>query len=215
MVEVAPDGSPVAFYRRIPATGEPELIHSTVRPGGSILDIGCGTGRIAGPLAELGHPVAGIDNSPEMIAALPPTVEGLVADAATVRLGRTFDCALLASHFVNESALGRAFAATARAHVGPAGVVIGEAYPPDWGPEAALGRTSRLGDAEVTLVRAVRTGDQLEAEVRYAVDGRVWKQPFTARLLDEAALTELLAGAGLRFERWLERSGWFLATRVG
>jgi SAM-dependent methyltransferase len=215
MVGVAPDGSPVDFYRRIPATGEPELIDSAIRPGGAILDIGCGTGRIAGPLAALGHPVTGIDNSPEMIAALPPTVEGLVADAATVRLGRTFDCALLASHFVNDPTLGPAFAATARAHVGPDGVVIGEAYPSDWDPEAAIGRSSRLGDAEVTLVKAVRTRDQLEAEVRYAVDGRVWTQPFTARLLDDAALTELLAGAGLRFERWLERSGWFLAIPVG
>ena len=215
MVGVAPDGSPVDFYRRIPAAGEPELVHSAIRPGDAILDIGCGTGRIAGPLAALGHPVTGIDNSPEMIAALPPTVEGLIADAATVRLGRIFDCALLASHFVNDPALGAAFAATARAHVGPDGVVIGEAYPPDWDPEPAIGRTRRLGDAEVTLVRAVRTGEQVEAEVRYAVDGRVWTQPFSARLLDEAALTELLAGAGLRFERWLERSGWFLATPVG
>ena len=47
MTDVAPDGSPVAFYRRLPATGEPELIHGVIAPGASPLDLGCGTGRIA------------------------------------------------------------------------------------------------------------------------------------------------------------------------
>jgi hypothetical protein len=30
MTSVAPDGSPVAFYLRIPAMGEPELVHGVV-----------------------------------------------------------------------------------------------------------------------------------------------------------------------------------------
>lgn len=38
MNDVAPDGSPVAFYRRLPATGEPELIHATIGAGASVLD---------------------------------------------------------------------------------------------------------------------------------------------------------------------------------
>jgi SAM-dependent methyltransferase len=215
MVDVAPDGSPVDFYRRIPATGEPELIHSLIRPGGSILDLGCGTGRIAGPLAALGHPVTGVDNGPGMIRALPSTVEGIVADVATLRLGRAFDGVLLASHFLNDPTLAPAFATTARAHVADDGVAIAEVYPLDWAPEADVGRTSRLGDAEVTLLRAEQTGDRLDAEVRYAVGDDMWTQPFTARLLDEGGLRELLAAAGLRFERWLERSGWFLATAAG
>ena len=33
MSEVAPDGSPVAFYRRLPATGEPDLIHAAIGAG--------------------------------------------------------------------------------------------------------------------------------------------------------------------------------------
>jgi hypothetical protein len=37
MTGIALDGSPDAFYRRIPATGEPELIHGQVRAGASIL----------------------------------------------------------------------------------------------------------------------------------------------------------------------------------
>ena len=36
-MDVAPDGSPVAFYARLPATGEPEMIHALAPPGSMIL----------------------------------------------------------------------------------------------------------------------------------------------------------------------------------
>jgi len=213
MSEVAPDGSPVAFYRRLPATGEPELIHAVVGAGTSILDLGCGPGRIAGPLAALGHQVVGVDDGAGMVAALPPGVDGVVADARTVRLGRTFGAVLLASHLVNAPADGPAFAATAAAHLAPGGLVVGETYPPGWDPAASVGRIRRLGDARIELLGAAVEGDRLEAEVRYGVDGATWTQAFSARLLDEAALRDLLHAAGLAFVRWLERPGWFLARR--
>jgi SAM-dependent methyltransferase len=208
--QVAPDGSPLAFYRRLPHTGEPALIHGLLPRGASILDIGCGPGRIAGPLTELGHAVTGIDDGPAMIAALPKGVGGIVADARSVRLGRRFDAVLLLSHFVNDLDAD-AIVCTAAAHLVPGGIVVGETYPPDWDPSATLGRTNTLGPAEITLVRADRDGDLLDAEVRYGVDGRTWQQAFRARLLDEAALRALLERGGLRFECWLERPGWFVA----
>ena len=213
MDDVAPDGSPVAFYRRLPATGEPELIHAAIAPGASVLDLGCGPGRIAGPLAALGHAVVGVDDGAGMIAALPPGVEGVVADAATVRLGRTFGAVLLASHLVNDPAHGPDFAATAAAHLAEGGLVVGETYPPGWNPAGAVGRVDHLGDARIELLRATVDGDRLEAEVRYGVDGRTWQQPFRARLLDGPALDALLDGAGLAFLGWLDRPGWFVARR--
>lgn len=209
--DVAPDGSPVAFYRRLPATGEPELIASVVPPGSTILDLGCGPGRIAGPLAAMGYRVTGIDNGAGMVAALPPDVEGIVADATTVRLGRRFDAVLLASHLVNDPENGVAFARTAAAHVVDTGVVIGETYPPGWDPAPSVGQERRLGDATVRLERAHLDGDLLSAEVRYGVDGAEWSQPFTARVLDEAGLGAVLEEAGLTFDGWLDRPGWFVA----
>jgi SAM-dependent methyltransferase len=211
---IAPDGSPVAFYRRLPDEGEAALIDSLVPAGASILDLGCGPGRIAGPLAALGHPVTGVDDGPAMIAALPPAVDGVVGDARRVRLGRRFDVVLLASHLVNAPDDGRAFAETARAHLAPGGLVIGETYPPGWEPAASVGRERTIGEARVELVRATVSGDLLDAEVRYGVDGMEWRQAFSARLLDEAALRALLGTAGLRFDRWLERPGWFVARAV-
>lgn len=214
MIDVAPDGSPVAFYRRLPAAGEPELIDDVIEPGASVIDLGCGTGRIAGPLVALGHAVTGVDDGAGMIAALPPGVDGVVADARTVRLGRRFGAVLLASHLINDPEAGVAFLATAVAHLEPDGVIVGETYPPGWTPPADEGRI-RMGDAWVESLRTTVDGDVLETEVRYGVDGHVWQQPFRARLLDEAGLREVLASAGLVFGRWLPRSGWFVAGRAG
>jgi len=215
MDDITPDGSPVTFYARLPAAGEPELIHGAIGAGASVLDLGCGPGRLAGPLAALGHAVVGVDDGPAMIAALPPGVEGLVADARTVRLGRRFGAVLLTSHLVNDPEDGPAFAATAAAHLAPDGLLVGETYPPGWDPTAGVGRERRLGDARIELTRATVRGDLIEAEVRYGVDGREWQQAFTARLLDEPALRELLAAEGLDFVRWLDHPGWFIARADG
>ena len=209
--DIAPDGSPVAFYRRLPARGEPELIHAAIPDGASVLDLGCATGRIAGPLAALGHRVTGVDNGPGMIAALPADVEGIVADARTVRLGRHFGAVLLTSHLANDPEAGADFVATAAAHIAIDGVVIGETYPPDWDPAASVGRETRLGDARILLLRANVVDGILEAEVRYGVDGHAWQQSFRARLLGGDGLAKLLAQGGLIFERWLDRPGWFIA----
>jgi hypothetical protein len=146
-----------------------------------------------------------------MIAALPAGVEGIVGDATTIRLGRRFDAVLMASHLVDDPENGHAFARTAAAHLAPDGIVIGETYPPGWDPLAGVGQERHLGDATVTLTSARMDGDLLSAEVRYGVDGREWAQPFTARVLSEADLGALLTEAGLRFDAWLERPGWFLA----
>jgi SAM-dependent methyltransferase len=211
MSELAPDGSPVEFYLRVPAMGEPELIHDTIAPGASVLDLGCGPGRIAGPLVALGHRVTGIDNGAAMIAALPDGVVGIVGDGSTIRLGRRFGAVLLASHLVDDPEAGAGFVATATAHVERDGVVIGETYPPGWDPAGSVGRESALGDATAELLRAEMVGDLLEAEVRYGVDGRTWQQPFRARVFDEAGLRAFLAAGGLAFDRWLDRPGWFVA----
>jgi SAM-dependent methyltransferase len=59
--------------------------------GGPILDLGCGTGRVALHLARRGHPTVGLDLEPELIAALTERAKGLplravVGDARSFEL---------------------------------------------------------------------------------------------------------------------------------
>jgi len=60
--------------------------------GGPILDLGCGTGRVALHLARRGHPTVGLDLEPELIAALAERAEGLPL-RAVVGDARSFELA--------------------------------------------------------------------------------------------------------------------------
>lgn len=60
----------------------------------SVLDAGCGTGRVAIELSRRGLDVAGVDLDPAMLdtaRAKAPDVSWALADLTTVDLGRTFD----------------------------------------------------------------------------------------------------------------------------
>ncbi len=70
-------------------------------PGGSILDVGCGTGRHAVELARRGYAVTGLDLSAEMLAraadaarAAGVNVEWVHGDATRFSLSRQYDAAI-------------------------------------------------------------------------------------------------------------------------
>jgi SAM-dependent methyltransferase len=70
--------------------------------GGPVLDVGCGTGRVALELARRGHEVVGVDAEPLLVAALNARAgehglpaSALAGDARTLALDRSFPLALL------------------------------------------------------------------------------------------------------------------------
>jgi SAM-dependent methyltransferase len=213
LTDVAPDGSPVEVYLRLPAQGEPKLIHGAVPRGSAILELGCGTGRITHELIALGHTVVAVDESAEMLAHVrgAEVVQSRVED---LDLGRMFDAVVLASHFVNEPGAGlrTALLRTCRRHVVPGGAVLIECYEPGFDWDDAIGRPRVLGDVRVEVVDAKRHDSLVDAVVEYTVEGRSWTQSFTAAMLDEEELRAALAAADLAFSRWLDRDrGWLEA----
>jgi SAM-dependent methyltransferase len=210
---ITPDGCAVEVYARMPTLGEPEIVHGAVRAGATVLDLGCGSGRVAHGLIELGHPVVGVDQSTEMLAHV-RGAETVHAQIAGLRLDRCFDAVLLASHLVNtpDSGERRALWAAAARHLAPGGRVIVEWHPPSWFDTVPTG-VGAVGDLLVELTGVVRDGDLLSATVRYWSDSELWTQAFTARRLTDRDVERELAETGLRFDGWLtDDHAWFAAA---
>ena len=69
--------------------GEARMVDAMATRNASILDAGCGPGRVGGRLHQLGHRVVGIDIDPQLIAAAEedhPGPRWFVGDLATVDL---------------------------------------------------------------------------------------------------------------------------------
>jgi SAM-dependent methyltransferase len=211
---ITPDGCAVDFYARMTAMGEPEIVHAAIPAGASILELGCGAGRVTHPLVALGHPVTAVDESPEMLAHVrgAETVHARIEELA---LGRRFDVVLLASQLINadDAAARNALLAACLRHVTGDGGVIIQQQAPGWFDSAA--ETERTSDGIIFRVRDVsRPGPGLVSATMEYVDGdRVWTHAFTARRLDDADLTAVLAESGLRLDRYLtEDHSWLRAV---
>ncbi|MEW2501804.1 MULTISPECIES: class I SAM-dependent methyltransferase [unclassified Amycolatopsis] len=211
-----PDGCSVDLYLRLPAAGEPEIVHGAVPAAASILELGSGCGRVTHPLLELGHSVVAVDESPEMLAHV-RGAETVCARIGDLRLSREFDVVLLGSHLVNtaDPAERHALLAAARRHLAPGGRLLVEWHPPEWFDHVADGPGGLLGEIGVSLHDVVREGDLLSATVRYRAAERVWHQEFTCRRLGFPALSEALTSADLTFGEWLTADrDWFSARGV-
>jgi 2-polyprenyl-3-methyl-5-hydroxy-6-metoxy-1,4-benzoquinol methylase len=95
----------------------------------SILDAGCGTGRVGRELARRGLDVAGVDLDEVMLQtarAKAPNVTWTLADLATVDLGRRFDAIVMAGNvmiFLTPGAEAAVVANMAR-HLNPGGYLV-------------------------------------------------------------------------------------------
>ena len=210
--EITPDGCAVEFYALLPAMGEAPVVHAAVPAGASILELGCGTGRILRPLAELGHPVLGVDESAAMLARAGdlPTV---CSPIETLRLDRTFGAVLLASTMINTNpAQRRAFLAACARHVGPGGVVVIQQTAPAWFGEGEPSQQEVEGIRRV--VRSVRRTERyVDVVVEYRAGDRTWTHAFRPHQISEQELAADLAAAGLEFGRWLtDNRAWFTAV---
>jgi SAM-dependent methyltransferase len=210
---ITPDGCAVDFYAQLPDYGEPAIVHDAAGAGASILELGCGAGRVTRPLAALGHEVVAVDESPEMLAHV-RGAETVCARIEDLRLGRRFGAVLLASHLINADDETRsAFLAACWRHLAHDGCVIVQQHAPEW--FSALSQTEIARDGVIYRIRDVSrpAPNQVSATVEYLAGDNRWTQTFTATRLDETELAAALAAAGLRLDRYLtEDRSWFRAV---
>lgn len=137
----ADKGLSAVFYDRITAAdptlaGDVALYASLAPAGGSVLELGAGTGRVAIALAERGLSVVGVDLAPAMLAQAEAKRAGLPAELAgrlefrrgdmgALELKRTFDAVIspffTLAHLPAGAAWKNAFATIAR-HLAPRGL---------------------------------------------------------------------------------------------
>ena len=110
-------------------------------PVETVLDLGCGTGNHALPLAQRGYQVTGVDRSEEMLAAAQAKASSalehshvpkfLRGDIRTLDLGRSFDAVIsmfaVVSYMTTNDDLAAAFR-TARRHLSPGGLFFFDAW---------------------------------------------------------------------------------------
>ncbi|HEY3242976.1 MAG TPA: class I SAM-dependent methyltransferase, partial [Phycisphaerae bacterium] len=172
-----------AFYREKPYAAECDVIERLLAahdlPGPRrILDLGCGTGGHALPLAQRGHHVVGVDRAPEMIAAARHKAATLsenakprfhVADVRDFRCDQRFDVvtllfAVLGYQCRNADVLSAL--RTARCHLDAGGLLLFDVW---YGPAVLAQRPgARVAAARLPEGQLIRTA-MPELDVRQQV----------------------------------------------
>ncbi len=195
--------------------------HAMAAEASSVLDLGCGTGALAAALSG-NHIVVGVDPAPAMLAIArgregAEGVEFIEGDARALRLGRRFELVVLTGHafqvFLTREDRA-AVLATIAAHLAPGGRFLFDSRNPacreweEWGPEASMRRLDhpRFGPvaawndvAHDPATRIVTYGTHYEI----STTGKRLSATSRIAFPDKAELEALIAGAGLRVDRWL------------
>ena len=161
-----------------PVEGDAEFyVEQARRLGGPVLDVGCGTGRIAIALAEQGVDVVGLDLSAPMLrvaerkrARLTPEVARrltfVLADMTDFALDRTFPLIVTPARsfqFMLTPAAQRAALASMRRHLRPDGALVLELFDPrlDW----CVPNESATEPSRAATIRNPVTGLDVRVEV--------------------------------------------------
>lgn len=192
------------MYEVSSARGEDELIGAAIGAESSILELGCGTGRITRPLLALGHQVVAVDESADMIARVAPLgIETICSTIGDLRLERRFDVVLMMSFLINvaDDDERLRLLETCAHHVRPGGsVLLQQEVPGHRHAPAVMGDDHRR--MVVSDVEDLADGSQA-ATLTHTIDGRTWSQRILTKNLSEEHLTAQLAEAGLRLGGYL------------
>ena len=180
---VAPDGSPVEVFASLPPGRAPELISAAAGAGATILELGCGAGRITNELVRRGHDLTAVDESADMLEHVRGARTVLSKIERLDLRPERFDLVVLPSYLINtpDAAQQQRFLDTCRRH---GDRLLFQRYEPTWlrtlepveSQEAGYGFT--ITDVDHTA------GGLTSFTMTYSLDGRTWSQRVTARPTD-------------------------------
>jgi SAM-dependent methyltransferase len=210
------DGCSVELYLKLPYRGEVEILEPLIPAGASVLELGCGVGRVTRALLAQGYRVTAVDNSVEMLDHAPEQARKVCSDIEALALPDTFDCVLMGSCLVNipDEELLLLQLHIARRHLRTGGSLVFERHDPRWLAEVAAGPTANIDGIDVRVLQAGHRGDEVDLCVSYSDGAANWLQYFTARILDDGATDRILADAGFAPARWIDRR-WAVTEPVG
>ncbi|QMU73705.1 class I SAM-dependent methyltransferase [Streptacidiphilus sp. P02-A3a] len=202
---ITPDGCSVELYERIPVGDEPEVIAAAVPAGATILELGCGVGRVTHPLAARGFTVTAVDESAEMLERVRGvrTVRGSIE---TLELDERFDVVLLGSFLVHAGDLEvrRGLLRTCRRYVADGGCVLIQRQTEDPNRYDSLPVQAVVDGGVHRLVSAPEVSPGVrEIRVEYVYPDAEWSQTFLSRQLTAEAFEAALAEADLAVDVYL------------
>ncbi|MFE6055826.1 class I SAM-dependent methyltransferase [Kitasatospora sp. NPDC056446] len=202
---ITPDGCAVEVWSRLPVGDAPDVIEAAVPAGASILELGCGVGRMTHPLSDRGFTVTAVDESAEMLARVRPGVRTVRSPIEKLDLGERFDVVMLASFLVHagDMTIRQQLLETCRRHVAEDGRVLVQREGEDW--HLNVPRETSIGPgAWSRLVSVTPVGDGVNSvRFEYGFPDGVWTQTFLSRPLGTEEFEQALADAGLTVERYL------------
>ena len=210
---ITQDGCAVEVYLKLPYRGEVELLAGHLPLRCSVLELGCGTGRLTRPLLDRGHAVTAVDNSAEMLGHVPDAANRVCCDIERLELGPTFDVVLLASNLINtgDASMRRAQLEACRRHLAPRGELLFQRFDPAWLRAVKPGPFPSLGEVEITVERAEHLGHLIEMSIKYTIGDAQWKHHFAARPLDDDDVRQAMLEAGFETVGWID-TRWGAAT---
>jgi len=208
----SPDGCSVEAYKLQPYLGELDDVLTLLPTQATVLELGCGTGRLTQVLVEQGHQVTVVDNCNDMLHAISLQVDKHYCDIASLELGKTFDAVILASSLINvpDTDIRHGFL---KRHLRPNGFLYAERHDPQLIAAIVEGERGQIGVLEVEFTDVAREGPITHMKVSYRHAENCWEHTFDTYSLTEPDVKHALNHCSLQFVRWVDGNARWLQAK--
>ena len=209
------DGCSVELYQRFPYLGELDALLPHIKPTASILELGCGAGRLTHILYTQGWRPTVVDNSQDMLDAIPLELTKIKCDIERLNLSKKFDVVLLASNIINTSDIQQrnAIVECCKRHLGVDGQLLVERHLPEQMDALKKGQIGEISNITSEIKSVQRKGSLFEMSIEYRQNTDIWLHSFHCTVLSDEAILALIRKHELTFQSWIGSDHkWFRAS---